>query len=393
LTRLSTTADIWKRPLEDVDIQRGIDYGIISRAWTYDRMGAQARGDLTKAAFRPAVGVAVQHAFERVMKDKYNIRFIRDTHDFKEEDYWDISSKSGKKVDVKSFHVFTDYADVGRPELSKSLIINSSTGQKWSTFFPMLIPRDQFESEEPKDYYVFAILLARSSKPFPAYINSAKYLVAIPFSNDRDMNLRYQRIHRRRYADQRMRSGLTFSLNVKRVGQAPIVPRPSVITIGYGDKEGKAVRHKFRLQVGQRETICGLTAFHFLRIHETPREEQDARILELTFRDVDEEGDIIWHVSWDSFRDIWIHDAMVYFIGWISRNDFDEIRQTRKAYGPRSDWQGNTDHDDPAARGLLSRRVFCYYYPPTFRGGLQTHNYYCLPRDLNRMSSLPELLR
>jgi len=391
---LTNPGDIWKILVKKEDVEAGVDYGIISRAWTYDRMGVQAQGGLTKAVFRIAVGKGIQHAFERIMKEKFGVQFIRDTHDYKEEDYWDIRTKSGKSFDVKSFHVFTDYAVPQRPRLTKSLIFNSSEGDNWTTFFPMLIPVDQFESEEPKDYYVFAILEAPSSKGFPAYVGSAEYLVAIPSSRtDPELNARYQKIHRRRFATERINEGITFSMDIKRIGQLALIPRAAEVTIGYGDAKGRAKRQDFKLQVGGHKTLRGLTAFHFLRLYSPPGVRENAPLFRLTFRDADEEGDIMWDVYPDSFRDVWVHDAVAYVIGWISRDDFDKIRRTYKAYGPRKDWQGNTNRRDVSARGILSRRSFCYFYPPTFHGGLQSHNYYCLPRDLNRMSSISRLLR
>ena len=391
MTLLKDPAEIWRIPLKDEDVRTGIEYGSISLAYTFDRMSAQSRPSLR--VFRIAVGVAVQSAFERIILERYKTRFIRDTTDYKEEDYWDIASKSGKKLDLKSFHVFTDYENVKRPRLTKSLILGSSSGRDWRTFFPMLIPRDQFDSEEQKDCYVFAILEAPSSKPFPSYVGVAKYLVAIPFSLDRDENARYQIIHRRRYAVERVQEGRTFSLGITRVGQTRLLPNGGAVTVGYGNVRGEAVQKDFRIQVGRSKTIQGLTGFHFLRIHDSPSDRDDSCILRVTFHDVDEEGDIVWNVSPSSFRDVWINNGVVYFIGWISREEFAAARQKRKAYGPREDWQGNTDHRDPSARGLLSRKAFCYFYPPTFHGGLQSHNYYCLPRDLHTMRSLQGILR
>jgi hypothetical protein len=391
--RLTEDKDIWKIRLENEDIQKGIDYGIISRAWTYDRMGAQARGDLTKAIFRIAVGKSIQAAFERIIQQKYKLNFVRDTTDYKEEDYWDIRSVADKSFDLKSFHVFTDYEEVKRRKLTKSLILSSSTGKDWSTFFPMLIPRDQFDSEESKDYYVFAILQAPSSKIFPAYAANPGYLVAVPFSKDHDENLRYQIIHRRRFSDQRVREGRTFSLEIERVGQTELLPKSANVTIGYGDSQGKAIREDFTMQIGQRKSIIGLTAFHFLQIHESPNPKETTRLYDVRFRDVDEEGDVLWNVYANSFRDIWIHGHQTHFVGWIEREEFDRVRKTHKAFGPRKDYQGNTKHRDPSARGLMSRKSFCYFYPPAFGGGLQTPNYYCLPRDLNTMSSIVSTLR
>lgn len=135
MSRLRVPKDIWTFDLKDEDVQAGINYGIISHAWTYDRMNAQISGNLPKAIFRIAGGVAVQHAIKRVIFEKFGVKFERDFHDYKEEDYWDMRTRNGKIIDVKSYHRFTDYDGDIRTPLSAGAIVNSSTGENWKTFF------------------------------------------------------------------------------------------------------------------------------------------------------------------------------------------------------------------------------------------------------------------
>jgi len=239
MKKVSAPDDIWLIDLDAEDVQAGIDYGIISRAWTYDRMGAQIRGNFGKAIFRIAIGRAAQHALEKTLLQKYRFRVERDAHDYKEEDYWDIKSKDGGKIDVKGFHVFADYSAPGRGSLSKEAIVNSTGGEQWSTFFPMLIPRDQFESET-KDYYVFSIIRGPSSKRYPYTRPGAKFLIALPFSQDKEVNARYQTVHRRKFANERLKAGETFGLQITKIGQNSLVPAKTKLTIGYGDSNGRA---------------------------------------------------------------------------------------------------------------------------------------------------------
>jgi hypothetical protein len=392
LRRVSKASDIWEIDLNTDDVQAGIDYGIISRAWTFDRMGAQIKGNFGKAIFRIAVGRAAQHSLERELLERYQYRTERDTHDYKEEDYWDIKTKSGKKADLKTFHVFSDYKAPGRGTLSEGVIVNSTGGENWATFFPMLVPRDQFESET-KDYYLFGIVVAPSSKRYPNIRSDAKFLLALPFSEDKEFNARYQTVHRRKYTDERVRSGTSFSLEITRVGQNCLIPSATKVTVGYGDSSGRACQKLLSLSTKKTQSVSGLTSFHYLRLHNMMKARPSEKLFDVVFRDADQYGDINWQVFASLFEDIWIYDAKAYFIGWISKEDFEKAFKRYKAFGPSPDYTGNADHWDPKARGLLSRKSFCYFYPPVFRGGTQGANYYCLPKDLITMASLIEILR
>lgn len=94
MTSLSSGDDIWLTSLDDEDVEIGLDYSIISRAYTYDRMGAQSRGNFGKAIFRIALGRAVQYRLERLLEER-GVQAERDTTDYKEGDYWDIRSQRG----------------------------------------------------------------------------------------------------------------------------------------------------------------------------------------------------------------------------------------------------------------------------------------------------------
>lgn len=390
---LRKTSDIWQIMLESQDIQKGIDYGIISRAWTYDRMGAQAKGNFGKAIFRISVGRAIQNALERKL-GKFGVVFERDTTDYKEEDYWDIRTQDGKSVDLKSFHVFTDYEVKGRGPLSSGNILQSSAGDNWANFFPMLIPVDQFNAE-PKDYYIFAILAAPQSKRIPNVRLDARYLISLPFSKDKYLNEGYHRLHRRKYADQRVEQDHTFSLDISLVA---FFPRKRSVTIGYGDNKGNACRKELALFFGKTKTLNGLTALHFLRLHGTAEENlilsrKEVEIFRIVFKNVEEYGDMEWRVLSTSFEDIWIYEGKVYFIGWIAKEDFEEARKRYNAFGPRKDYKGNAGYWDKNEQGLLSIRSFCYFYPPVFWGGTKNPNYYCLPIDLQTMDTLVAVLK
>lgn len=392
MKKIKKSDQIWEIKLLDSDIQVGIDYGIISRAWTYDRMGAQARGDFGRAIFRIAVGRAIQATFERILRTK-GIKFVRDSTDYKEEDYWDMTLPNNKSVDIKSFHVFTDYHVPGRGEINKEAIFSSTTGEHWNTFFSMLIPQDQFDSDI-KDYYIFAILNAPSSKRFPNTRRTPKFLISLPFSKDKELNERYRNIHRAKPARLRVEEGKTFSVVLTREGQLKLFAEPLNLTIGYGDISGNSRKATITLLPRSSKRLGGLTSFHYLKInHKYLKSNKKERIVDITFVGADEEGDLAWRGFNTSFEDIWIYDSRVFFVGWISKEDFAKARDKHPAYGPNKKYTRNTHHWDKDAVGLMSRRSFCYYYPPAFRGGTQNPNYYCLPKDLYPMDEIYNLFK
>jgi len=391
---VSKVEDIWVLPMLDDDVQAGIDYGIISRAWTYDRMGAQARGDFGKAIFRIAVGRAVQSALERHLAKK-GVEFHRNATDYKEEDYWDLKTLDGKSVDLKSFHVFTDYAVEGRPDLTAERIVGSSTGESWSAFFPMLIPKDQLEGD-PKDYYIFAIVAAPSSKRFPDTRPNARFLLTLPYDKDREINNRLKAVHRRKFAHHRVEAGETFSMTIERVNSL-LAPSVTVV-VGYGDVLGSACRCDLNLERAKSYRLDGLTSLHYIRavgdwVQRSSRGRPEP-LLNVIFHDFDEyHTSLRWKIYDRSFEDVWIYDARVFFAGWIGHDEFVAKRSEYRAYAPNERYDGNTYHRDPNERGLLTRKSFCYFYPPVFRGGTQNFNYYCLPQDLHSMDSVITLFQ
>lgn len=397
---LEDPRQIVEMKLEDADIRKGIAYGVISHAHTYDRMGAQARGDMGKAIFRIVAGKAVQNVLERYVTDSLHCEFKRDTHDYKTEDYWDVSL-NGLKIDIKSNDVFNDMLLPPRQPVTPEMVLKSTLGDKWETFFPMLIPVDQFKSD-PKDIYVFAITTTHSSQAFPNIPQRPRCLITTAASKDPATNQVLRTVRRAKLVRQRIRDHSTFGLAVSRVGQNSVTHSKAAVAIGFADAKGKAKRIIAQLHVGQTAKVKGATAFHYLRIPTLPdTEEPEDPIFRVIFKDVDDVGDIKWEVPPKAFTDIWMYDANAFLIGWITRQGFDEARQRYPSFGPATDYMSNGPHHDADAKGTLSMRGFCYSYPPYgitvtgrkaayFRGGTKNHNYYCLPKDLNPISSLQE---
>jgi hypothetical protein len=400
MTLIDDPSQIVEMALDAIDIRKGIGYGVISHAHTYDRMGAQARGDMGKAIFRIVAGKGVQNAFERYVEQSLHCTLERDAHDYKTEDYWDVRF-NGMTIDVKSNDVFSDMLHPPRRPVTPAMILNSSLGDKWETFFPMLIPQDQFNSD-PKDIYVFAISTTVSSKSFPDTLARPRCLIATAASKDPPTNQILRTVRRAKLVRERIRSHKTFGLTLSRVGQNSMTRSRTTVVIGFADEKGKARRAVARIHVGQSVKVKRLTAFHYLRVPSLARvSPPEDPIFRIVFNDVDDIGDIEWKVPPRAFTDVWMYDANVLIVGWIRRREFEEARRKYPAFGPSSDYLSNGPHHDVKARGILSMRGFCYYYPPYylsnsgrvipyFRAGTKNHNYYCLPKDLNPMSSLVE---
>ena len=391
LSKVNNSKYVWQLDLKNEHIQSGIDYGIISHAWTYDRMNSQHSGNFGKTIFRISVGVTVQKAIESELFKRFGTKFERDSHDYKQEDYWDMLTNRGRIIDVKSYHCFTDSSSKERKPLSCESIVESTTGESWSTFFPMLIPRDQFT--DSKHYYIFAILYAPSPKRFPFTCSNAKFLVAIPSSKEKEINRMLQGARARKATKSRIESGRTFSIQINRLRYPTLIDDQADLTIGYSNRKGSSKSKKIRLRIGDKVEINGLTSFHFLRLHDPTVFRKNTKLFEITFKNFDEETDVLWEVFSESFTDIWIYSGKVYCIGWISKSDFEESKNLYSSFAANSNWSGNGPHNDKTARGLLSRKSFCYYYPPVYAGGTQAHNYYCLPKDLNIMDDIVEILR
>ena len=93
MPKVTTSNDLrnWIIRLGDADIQAGIDYGIKSWIWTYDRMGSQKRRDYGGTIFNIVTGRATQHALHRRLVS-LGITIDVDETDFKETDAWDFKT-------------------------------------------------------------------------------------------------------------------------------------------------------------------------------------------------------------------------------------------------------------------------------------------------------------
>ncbi len=391
-----STSDIVHTTLSQEDIIAGVNYGIISRAWTYDRMKAQREGNYGKAIFRIAAGRAVQHSLERWLS-KYNVTLQGDETDYKQTDHWDLRSANGKRIDIKGAHFFTNFDVPGRPPLSPSLIASSSNGDDWASFFPMLIPQDQF-NKNPKEFYVFYLLASPSSQRVPYISKDPQLLITLPFArNDKPLNQLYEQIHTSHYANRRVALGDTFALELKAHKSSPL--SIAQVSIGYGSAKGEATRTQVDLAREDRTVIDGLTALHYVRLRNgallsNSRYKNDY-LFKVTFKRVIPGGDVKWEIAARDFEDVWIYNNNLYFIGWITAEEFHRSHIQYPAWSAKPD----ESHNIKLLSGLpgtAEEGTYCYFYPPSFgrqyRGGTKNFNYYSLPQDLHPMNKLATFL-
>lgn len=384
--------NIVQTTLSQADIVAGVQYGIKSRAWTYDRMGAQARGHYGRAIFRIAVGRAVQHAVQHYLENQ-GITLREDETHYTETDHWDVRSSQGISVDIKGAHYFTNFNVEGRPPLTTIAIANSSNAAEWSTFFPMLVPCDQFD-KNPKNAYLFYLLAARSSSRVPYVESDAKLLIALPHSTNTELNQIYARVHTSKPANQRVALGETFSMSLTMLPDAAL--RSASLRIGYGDPYGEATQQALYLLPGASHVLQNMTALHYVRLRFDPvlleHRLMNQPLFEVTFQEVLPDREIKWTIHARDFEDVWIYDDnQLYLIGWLTDTEFDRIRQQHPHCGPHPKENRNTrlSHTD---NGIAKAGTYCYFYPPSFGGaypgGTKNNNYYCLPQNLRSINEL-----
>jgi len=385
--KLENPDEIWLIDLKDDDMKVGLDYGKISLFYTYDRMQAQLRGQLAKAINKIAVGRAVQSCLHRELEKKF-LDFEVDKTDYKIENGWDIMTQDGSKLDIKSFHIFSDYKS-DRPELTREIILNGNVGDDWRLFFPMLIPQDQFKTAT-KDYYVFAFIISNMIKSCPEAGDKPRFLITIPHAKDNPEKDIIREFTRKKSATLRVQNNETFKLRI--IGEIDLFKR--TFAVGYSDITGKACSEEFELGSNEEYFISGLTGFHYLRLLGPCPVAKNERVCTITFYQ-NEKNIISWTAIGSNFSDAWLYNAKVLFIGWTDSESFMKATKQYPAWRPADDWKENAPWEDEETdrKGELTKVSFCYQYPVVFRGGTKNRNYYCLPKDLFTMDSIGVLFK
>ena len=160
MRKLRTKEDVWVLKPSTDDLRTGAHYAAISLPWTFNRMMLNTGSPGQKnRALNIAKGVVGQEMLKRKMR-QIGIRAETQRKSYRDEDLFDFNAEIDgtlTKLDLKSFHYFTDYAPVGREPFSVDSLIKYAgyAGADWRTFFPMLVPHTQID--QSKEGYCFAI--------------------------------------------------------------------------------------------------------------------------------------------------------------------------------------------------------------------------------------------
>ena len=117
---------------------------------TYNRMGyGNTQQDLERRQFHIYVGKVAEQVVFRYMQEVLGLEITEDTHRGRPDQFdFKIESENTPILgDVKSFHVYRTWNDQIRT--------NDQVEQQSSA----LVPIDQYHSRQPKDVYVFTVIL------------------------------------------------------------------------------------------------------------------------------------------------------------------------------------------------------------------------------------------
>jgi hypothetical protein len=182
--KLNRKEDIWVLTPHEEDLKAGAYYAAVSLPWTFNRMMLNTRSaGQQQRALNIAKGIVAQEMLKREM-ERRGIKAQTDRTSYRDEDFFDfrVSIKGIlTKLDLKTFHYYTDYAPLGREPFSADLLMKhvGYAGADWRTFFPMLIAHTQIE--QSKEGYCFAIASSIDIRRDISTERTGYALTAFPF--------------------------------------------------------------------------------------------------------------------------------------------------------------------------------------------------------------------
>lgn len=400
MTKLCDEHQVWVFDIDQDDIWKGVHYAKKSLPWTFNRMGVQ-EGDWTwyYRMMKIVVGVAVQETLIRELQQR-EIEIEKDWTNYRTKDAFDLTSLDGRKIDVKSFNLYSDYSVKLRPNFCLDYLIQNSSypGPEWSRFFPCLVPQDQAGRD---DVYVFAIVES------PNYTSKARriggrvnqFMIASPAAAWGNF-LNHKNIIKAR-EDSKMGLDLEFELR----DHCSLFKSPLTFYLGL-QYDGKFDEIDMEINTGDVISVEGVSGLSYIRIRE---EDFDSFTGQLavrftnhldepvftgaSMRDLNVAPENEWVVDKTMFGDLFLPSPhRIYMLGWISIDEFSRIRREYPAYAHPLQNKQENQLADSQERGIMLTRSCCYIYPNMFKGGLRNKNYYVLPRDLNIMDELPSVL-
>ncbi len=431
MTQLSKTDEIWGLTPKKEDLSAGANYAAITLPWTFNRMMLNTRSAGQQSrALNIAKGIIGQEVLRRALAAR-GISAEVQRKSYRDEDMFDfhvLINGTVTKLDVKTLNYYSDYADVGRAPFSPKFVIANAgyPGPDWRRFFPMLVPHTQINQD--KEAYCFAIA---SSIDFRRNVHTNRMgyaLTAFPYGKPMGfMSSRQLCINRERadngfyiecsYTTENLFNGAEMTLTVlgewagtfKKV-EVPLKRNRAVSGIG-----PFSCVSSFQIGRADYDRLFGQIKVSVCRNDFTEPVRNSAR---LNINVAPKESLVFTREDFCNL--ILPSDYTIYFIGWVTKEDF--LQKCRNYTGwvwpldrinkyENQPWSQITEKD----RTSIERAGFgdciqektrlmkagwmkthgggggacCYVYPNIGRhGGVKETNLYILPQDLHIMEEL-----
>ena len=429
--KLSQTNEILTLKPKEEDLIAGAKYASITLPWTFNRMmlntgsiGQQGR------ALNIAKGIVAQEVLHRALKS-LGVSAEVQRKSYRDEDLFDFHATiNGTKtmLDVKTLNYYSDYDLLGRTPFSPELIIAnlSYPGPDWRLFFPMLVPHTQIKQE--KEAYCFAIA---SSIDFRHnhHTNRIGYaLTAFPYGQPMEF------LASKTLCTAREEAGEGFYLECSYITDNLFNGNPITLNI-LGEWDGKSKTVEIHLR--RNQTVSDIGPFSCVSSFQITKSDYDRLFgqIEVSIsqnqfteparnssrRNINQLPQEKLAFTREDFCNLILpSDYTIYFIGWITKEDF--LAECRNYTGwvwpadrinkyENQSWKQITEKD----RKTITRAEFadciqenppllkagwlkttgrgggacCYVYPNIgHNGGVKETNLYVLPQDLNIMGNL-----
>jgi hypothetical protein len=431
MTTLTRPDQIWRLVPRAEDLDDGARYAEITLPWTFDRMmkGITSQG-LQRRALNIAKGVVAQKVLRREFKRR-GICAPEEEKSYRTDDLFDFRvdiNHKEQKLDIKSINYYTNVNPLGREPFSPELLIANAgyPGPEWAHFFPMMLPHTQIGQD--KEAYCFAIASSIDFRRDVDTNRTAYALTAFPYGVYGEFLSKKRMVERREAAGQ----GVYIECDFKSYS---LFGGDGVELTILGEWDGETVKKQVTLKPGApvRDIgpFSGVTSFQVSREHYDLLEKPNCIEVSVTRSDYTETvrnskrenvnvipDEVLTITRTDFCNLILPSDYTVYYLGWITKEEFKEKCRNYPAWIWPNDkkndrenqpWSQMTERDlanlkktsfddrlTDKPRGLNAGwlkatpagSAACYVYPNQFRGGLNETNLYVLPQDLHLMDSL-----
>ena len=330
------------------------------------------------------------------------------------------------KMDLKSFHYFTNYGPVGREKFSPDLLVKHAgyADSDWRTFFPMMVSHTQID--QSKEAYCFAIGSSIDIRK-DIHTNRTGYALSafpyaeyLPFLSSRKLCLMREEANKGFFielsyeSDSLMSSEITLSIIGEWAGEATV--QPVELKPG-GKKKAGPFSCISSFQVDEKSYSQFFGAVE-IRVH---KNEFTQSVLNSLKRNVNEIPKETFVLKPSDFCNLFLpKDYTLYVIGWTWKDEF--LQNCRKYTGwvwpldkvdkfKNQSWSQLTQADEKKLQatgfgasiqdkprllkaGWLKTTgrgggACCYVFPNIgANGGVKETNLYVLPQDLYTMDSL-----